>query len=343
MPTQLPKRRLVADNLVGIPNEGRCMQHCDRCRCFGVTACLLICAGTQALSAQALGTLAAVPKSAAFTARFAKADSGNLSDLLKALAEAEPGTVANLLDALKKNSGPKADDASAFRTVLLSSRKLPATHKWKAVEVLRQWTNGRSFGADSDKEWKSELEAWGRWYLQTFPKEPGLPGVTLDRPAESKYKYAELLIYLQRDPRGMKGDAVKGQQAFAKANCIKCHRFGSEGESIGPDLTDVSKRLKRSEILESIVDPSKVISDQYRSSHISTSDGRTFIGLAVAMGDSITILLNDGSKSKIKKADVESTIASLVSVMPERLLDELTKEEIADLFAFLQSPAPNKK
>jgi putative heme-binding domain-containing protein len=268
-------------------------------------------------------------------------EAANLPYLLLGLGISQANSPSEFFDALKKNPGkPKADDAKAFRTLLEAARKLPPNQKWKAVEVLRLWTGGKSFGAEKESEWKSELAAWGLWYLQTFPSEPALPDVASDRPAESKYKFADLKAYLEKDPRGQRGDAQKGKAAFGKALCIKCHRFGSEGEGLGPDLSAVAKRFKRAEILESIVDPSKVISDQFRSSQISTLDGRTFVGLAVEMGDNITILLNDGSKAMIKKSEVESRIASLVSLMPEKLLDELTLEEISDLFAYLESAAP---
>jgi putative heme-binding domain-containing protein len=92
-------------------------------------------------------------------------------------------------------------------------------------------------------------------------------------------------------------------------------------------------------VLESIIYPSKVISDQYRSTQIVTLDGQTYNGLAAPMGDTVTVLLQDGSKVTLKKGDIERQFASLVSVMPERLLDELTLEEIADLFALLELPA----
>lgn len=268
----------------------------------------------------------------------------NLPYLIKGLAGAQGGNVAELLDALKRNPAkPKPDDAAAFRAVILASGKLPVNQKWKVIEVLRHWTGGKSFGAEKKEEWKHELTSWGRWYAQTFPKEPSLPDVASDKPAESKYKFAELVAYLEKDPRGTKGDVAKGKLAFTKANCVKCHKYGPEGEGIGPDLSTLAKRFKRSEVLEAIVEPSKVISDQYRSSQITTLAGKSYIGLAAEQGGTITILLQDGTKETIKASDVDTRFASLVSVMPEKLLDELTKEEIADLFAYLESPVPDKK
>src|SRR5205085_8935145 len=128
------------------------------------------------------------------------------------------------------------EEAAAFRIVLQSASKLQPQHKWKIIEVLRHWT-GKSFGGEKKEDWKSELSSWARWYGQSFPKEAKLPDVASDKPAESKYKFADLVAYLEKDPRGRQGDPAKGKLAFTKANCIKCHKFGSEGEGIGPDLT----------------------------------------------------------------------------------------------------------
>jgi putative heme-binding domain-containing protein len=264
--------------------------------------------------------------------------------VIQALSLAPGASVIEFLDALKKNAHkPKPEDAKDYRAVLVTAAKLPPDQKWKVVEVLRYWTNGRSFGGEKKTDWKSELAAWSRWFAQAYPKEENLADVSEDKPPESRWKQSELLAWLEKDPRGIKGDVIKGKAIFTKANCIKCHKFGTEGEGIGPDLTTLSKRFKRGEVLESILAPSKVISDQYRSSTILTQDGRSFIGLAAEQGGMITILLQDGTKMTIKSSDVESRYASLVSVMPEKLLDELRREEIADLFAYMESTPPEKK
>jgi putative heme-binding domain-containing protein len=154
---------------------------------------------------------------------------------------------------------------------------------------------------------------------------------------ESKYQFADLLNYLTRDPHGKAGDPSRGRLIFEKASCVKCHKFGKEGEGVGPDLTTVAKRFKRADILESILFPSKAISDQYRSVTITTTKGQQLTGLAAVQGDTVTVLLSDTSRVTLSRNDIESQVASLVSVMPERLLDPLTRAEIADLFAYLES------
>ncbi|HMC90306.1 MAG TPA: HEAT repeat domain-containing protein, partial [Gemmataceae bacterium] len=264
---------------------------------------------------------------------------GNWPYLISALQSAPASVLGPIVDGLMKCSvKPKPDDPAPYRTLLLASTRLPARERWKAIELLRHWTNGRRFGADQG-DWKPELSAWAKWFVQTFPKEPALPDVASDKPPESKYKYAELLAFLEKDPAAKKGNPARGRIVFEKAQCLKCHKYGRDGEGVGPDLTAVSKRFKRADILESIIYPSKVISDQYRSTFIVTRKGQQFNGLAAPQGDSVTLLQSDGSKVTLKKDEIEQQFASLISVMPERLLDPLTKEEIADLFAFLESEA----
>ena len=258
--------------------------------------------------------------------------------VLRGLASPSKQVIYEVLTALKgAKEKPKPDDPIPFRAVLLASTKLDPGNRWQAVELLRHWTNNKQFGADR-RDWKSELGSWSRWFAQTFPKEPPLPNVASDRPPESKYKFEDLRAYLEG--AGHTGDPSKGRLAFEKAQCIKCHRFGKDGEGIGPDLTTVSKRFKRADILESIYYPSKVISDQYRSVTIVTRKGQQINGLAAPQGDTVTVLQSDGGKVTLKKIAIEQQYASLVSVMPEKLQDLLTKQELADLFAYLESTPP---
>jgi putative heme-binding domain-containing protein len=259
----------------------------------------------------------------------------NWKYLLRGLESSNKGTVFEMIQALKQSPvKAKVDEPAPFRALLLASSRLDPGNRWRAVELLRHWTKNQQFGANRG-DWKTELGSWSRWFTQSFPKEPALPNVTADQVVESKYKFKDLLSFLEKE--GRQGDPSKGRLAFEKAQCIKCHKYGKEGEGIGPDLTTLSKRFKRADMLEAIYYPSKVISDQYRSTTIVTRKGLQVQGLAAPQGDTITVLQSDGSKVMVKEKDIEQRYASLTSVMPEKLLDLLTKQEIADLFAFLES------
>ena len=257
----------------------------------------------------------------------------NWSLLVKGLTVPSPLVAARCLSALRRiDQKPKADEPAPFRAVLMAAARIDPRERWTAVELLRAWT-GKRFTPE-DGNWQAELPAWGRWFSQTFPNEPPLPNVA-GLKAESKWKQADLLAAIDKGIAS--GNVERGKAVFAKANCIKCHKFGSEGESIGPDLTPMRHRFKRDYILEAILDPSKVISDQYRGSVIVTLKGQTITGLVAPQGDTLTVLQTDGSKVTLKTSDVETMVASTLSPMPERLLDDLTLEEIIDLFRYLES------
>src|SRR5262249_45032543 len=142
--------------------------------------------------------------------------------------------------------------------LILASGRLPEKDRWAAAKLLRRW-GGKNFALE-DGDWKGEATGWARWFGQTVPKEPPLPNAAAVA-ATRKWNSAELLAYLTG---ATGGDALKGKAIFEKANCVKCHKFGAVGEGIGPDLTTLKARFKKADILESILEPSKVISDQYR-------------------------------------------------------------------------------
>ncbi len=154
---------------------------------------------------------------------------------------------------------------------------------------------------------------------------------------ESKWKFDELYEYLSGD-EGLAGKPSQGALVFEKATCIKCHRYGDRGEAIGPDLTSLTKRFTRKEILQSILYPSHVISSQYAAKNLLLMDGRQLAGIVApgASGEK-TVLTSEGEKISIPEKDIDEITPSTVSAMPDGLLKELTMEDIADLFAYISN------
>ncbi|MBN8249076.1 MAG: c-type cytochrome, partial [Verrucomicrobia bacterium] len=105
----------------------------------------------------------------------------------------------------------------------------------------------------------------------------------------------------------------KGRQAFVDAQCLACHRFGLEGGGIGPDLTAVSARFTRQDILDSILDPSRVLSEQYENTTIGLKDGEEHTGRLVQETEQEVVLLPDPLQPEMKvtvqKADIASRSA----------------------------------
>ncbi len=139
-------------------------------------------------------------------------------------------------------------------------------------------------------------------------------------------------------------DYHNGRNLFYAVQCGACHRFDGSGGFIGPDLTSVSSRLSHKDLLENIIHPSRVISDQYGSHLVSTSDGRELLGRVVPGGKedppgSLRLHTQDTQAEPvlILKEDIEEMVPSPVSQMPLGLLNALSESELLDLVAFLLS------
>jgi len=132
-----------------------------------------------------------------------------------------------------------------------------------------------------------------------------------------------------------------GKRAYAASRCIVCHRFGGEGGATGPDLTNLAGRFSYKDLAESLVHPSKVISDQYRATQILTSGGKVITGRVVNDdGKKLTVMADPEDATKIveiPKSEIEEQQPSKVSLMPKDLLNPLGKEEVLDLLAYLLS------
>jgi putative heme-binding domain-containing protein len=150
---------------------------------------------------------------------------------------------------------------------------------------------------------------------------------------------AELLELQKKEMKGRNFE--NGRKMFAAARCVVCHRFGGEGGATGPDLTLLAGRFNFKDVSEAIVDPSKVVSDQYRGVIVTTSEGKIYTGRIVADApDSITMLVDPEDPSKlvtIKKSDVDERVPAPQSLMPKDLLKSLNQNEVLDLLAYLLS------
>lgn len=162
---------------------------------------------------------------------------------------------------------------------------------------------------------------------------------TKPRPFVKKWTVDELAPVVEKGLSGR--DFDRGRKLFGEANCFACHRFGNEGGAQGPDLTAAAGRFSVRDLLESIIEPSKVISDQYAAVVIATSDGKTITGRIVNLhGDSLSVMTNMLDPNGLVNVDrrkVESMETSKVSMMPTGLIDTFKEEEILDLMAYLLS------
>ena len=145
---------------------------------------------------------------------------------------------------------------------------------------------------------------------------------------------------LESDPNGLKQrNFENGRKMFAAATCILCHRVGNEGGAVGPDLTGLGGRFSVRDLLDSIINPSAVVSDQFAAAVVTKTNGDTVGGRLIRQDDAEVVLMpnmfNPQSLTTILKTQVASVEASTQSQMPSSLINNLNWDELRDLLAFL--------
>ena len=154
----------------------------------------------------------------------------------------------------------------------------------------------------------------------------------------SNLSFEELSDYLEYDPTSYEeGDVERGRRVFYLAKCVNCHVFGEEGRGGGPDLSTVVNRFRRREILESIMFPSRVVSDQYVSWSVRLKNHDEIAGMFVAESDNeLTLITATGERVDVAKDQIEERRESSMSIMPERLIDSMTLHDLVSLMVFLE-------
>lgn len=141
---------------------------------------------------------------------------------------------------------------------------------------------------------------------------------------------------------GMKGRSFEnGRKMFTAAACYTCHRFGNAGGMTGPDLTGAGGRYSPHDLLDNIINPSKVINEQFVPIIVTKNDGTIMSGVVVNLsGDGVTLntdLTDPNQRVNVDRKEVKSIELSTVSPMPPMLLAMLKKDEILDLLAYVLS------
>jgi putative membrane-bound dehydrogenase-like protein len=136
------------------------------------------------------------------------------------------------------------------------------------------------------------------------------------------------------------GEIRRGQAVFqsAKAACTSCHAIGYLGGRVGPDLTRIATIRTRRDLVESIVLPSASIVRSYEPILVETRSGLTYNGLIKhETASEIELVVGPDRTVRIARGDIEETRPSKISIMPAGFDQILSRQELADLLAFLET------
>jgi quinoprotein glucose dehydrogenase len=273
--------------------------------------------------AEALGALAALKDSrldAAVKAALDDAEPLVRSEGRRVLAQTKPAEALPLLAkavasgeiierqgayaALGEMKTPGVDDLLAKQLDELMAKKQPPE---VALDLLE------AAGKHSSKEIKDRLNR----YEAAKPKGDALA------------PYREALVG---------GDADNGRRIFfykQETSCLRCHKVNGEGGEVGPEMKGIGTRQKRDYLLESIVDPNKVIAKGYESVLLVLNNGQTRTG--VLKGEDakeIRLMTAEGKIVTVAKAEIDERHPGK-SAMPEDVIKKLSKSELRDLVEFL--------
>lgn len=131
-------------------------------------------------------------------------------------------------------------------------------------------------------------------------------------------------------------DAALGKSVFSRA-CSACHTYAGEGGNVGPDLTGVKNQPADALLLHTLV-PNYEVYPAYQAISVETSDGRSLSGRLVAETEnSLTLRTAFGTDESILRTNITSLTNTGRSLMPEGLEQSMTKDELAQLIAYLKS------
>ena len=239
----------------------------------------------------------------------ARLDSSQLTSLARALAACGVLEVPKLLTAFEQSSDTGVGEA--------------------LMAAL-----GRSAGLKSVE--RRALAALVQPYGETVRRqaEPLLQQLTVDR-EKQKARLAEL------DDVLVGGDIQRGRELFfgnKKAICATCHTVQAQGGKIGPDLSKIGAIRAPGDLLEAVVYPSASFARGYEPFTLATQDGQVLAGIiGRETADAIYVVNISRVETRVRRSQIESLHQGTVSIMPEGMDAQLSRPELADLIAFLQS------
>lgn len=153
----------------------------------------------------------------------------------------------------------------------------------------------------------------------------------------AKWEATPVVMKELLDAVAKEGSAQRGELIYRRKelNCLKCHGIGGSGGQVGPDLTSIGASAQPDYLLDSLLLPSKAIKENYNTTVVATVDGKVLTGIKQRENkDELVLRDAEGKDITIPTKDIDDRKDGK-SLMPEGLVDGLTKQELVDLTRFL--------
>jgi putative heme-binding domain-containing protein len=268
-------------------------------------------------------------------------DSDGVALIAQWISQLEPDPALPLSAPLHADS----DDARAL--AMLAAPGATAASRTAAVQQLTSSTPGAlalalRLHARQGIQSPAEVRTVALESVRNAPSD--IRGLFDDFLPESLRKQALGTTFAQETVLQLQGDALRGRLIFYSdaARCRTCHQLDDAEKSIGPTLTDISRKYPRpEELLQHISQPSLKVDERFAAWTAVTQEGQVHNGLLVSESTQDVVLRQaDGRSITLKRDSLDEFQRSSRSLMPDGVLADLTAAEAADLLAFIRSLNP---
>lgn len=221
---------------------------------------------------------------------------------------------------------------------IAANAALPAARRADAVAGLTRLPQGEARLATLLADAAAEVAATARELAPGNAAPATSPAASTDRsPRPAAHDTAAWTARL-----GAGGDPEAGWRLFfggRRARCAECHAVGGRGAAVGPELSGIARRMGRSRVLESLLQPAREVGPAFQPYAVTLADGRVVNGISVATNDrdrTERFLTADGTEVTVPLAEIEHRVPLATSIMPAGLEQGLSDEDLRNLLALLE-------